>query len=181
MRLFVAIRPDEKILNKIMWIANGFDGCRWIRRKNVHLTLVFIGEYPDDKIGDIKDALGNIKIKSFPVKLKRCGVFPNAGRARVLWVGVEQSRALMQLQQNVVNVLSDIGVDCGERQYTPHITVGRMRRRFKRRDVENWLCKHRRFECPPFDVASFELYQSILTPGGPVYKSIMNYGGISRE
>ncbi len=173
MRLFIAIRPPDKILNKIMWITGDFDDCRWVRRKNVHLTLFFIGEADEDKAEEIKDSLANIVVKPFSVRLRRCGVFPCIRKARVLWIGVEQSHDLMKLQKNIVKTMKNIGIDNGEKQYIPHITVGRARRHFKRRNIENWLKQHKGFECQPFQVESFQLYHSTLTPDGPVYEELM--------
>ena len=43
-RLFVAIRPPEPVIDQLLDLAGGVDGARWQDEEQLHLTLRFIGE-----------------------------------------------------------------------------------------------------------------------------------------
>src|SRR5262245_51951887 len=68
---------------------------RLVRPDSIHLTLAFIGEIPTERVADLQAAVeraaGDIPV--FSLRAEGLGVFPNARRPRVLWVGVQGEAA----------------------------------------------------------------------------------------
>src|SRR5437868_15137726 len=98
MRLFVAIDLDEQIRQKILHFVEGVSGfapdVRWMKPEALHLTLKFIGEFPDAKLDELKAALQMVKSSPFPISFRETGFFPTPKAARVFWVGVHADERL---------------------------------------------------------------------------------------
>jgi 2'-5' RNA ligase len=174
MRLFTAIKPNNKILNKLTWLQQGFDDCHWSRRINIHLTLEFIGETDKHTAVKLQQQLASIEYNPIQIHLRRCGVFPDTRRARVIWAGIKTTAELLRLQSDITSAIKKAGIELPHRPYTPHITIGRIHRRFSRRNLEKWLITNRHFEAAPFIADTFHLIQSELTPSGPIYTTLQS-------
>lgn len=106
-RLFVALGASEIYKESLVYIKKlkvNFGqkeiGVQWVPQENWHITLVFIGEVPTEKIEDIKESLKKACRASKPFKLhmSNFGGFPDLHQARVIWMGVQRSQALLDLQ-----------------------------------------------------------------------------------
>ena len=87
MRLFVAIDFDDikdYLINLQVKIPKD---AKMSMVKSFHLTLKFLGEVEEEKIGDIIERLNNIKFSPFYVALGKIGIFPSENYIRVVWVG----------------------------------------------------------------------------------------------
>jgi 2'-5' RNA ligase len=60
------------------------------------------------------------------------------------------------------------GLPIEERAWTPHFTVARARG-ISAALMKSFLKKHRDFHAGMFRVEEFHLYESTLTPGGPIH------------
>ena len=94
-RLFVAIELPDTVRQALRdatapWRASLTD-FRWSAADALHLTVVFIGHVEADDVGTIASAIGAVAEQHPPVPtgLTRFGAFPGRGRARVLWVGLD--------------------------------------------------------------------------------------------
>src|SRR5947207_11448491 len=98
MRLFVAIDLDEPIRQKIVRFVEGVAGfapeVRWMKPEALHLTLKFVGEFPETKLDGLKAALAGVKASPFDISFSGTGFFPTAKSARVFWVGVHADERL---------------------------------------------------------------------------------------
>lgn len=104
---------------------------RWTRAESIHLTLQFLGDVAPGQVSDITAALRAVAAEhtAFELELAGLGVFPNARRPRIVWVGItEPSGALNALQQAIGRVLTPLGYPPEERAFTPHLTIGRAAR-----------------------------------------------------
>lgn len=101
-----------------------------MRAEQLHLTLRFIGEVDRGLEAPLarEIAAATAELPGFPVRLRAAGVFPSHRRARVLWVGVEETPALAALQRSVEEAVVRAGVAPDPRPFRPHVTVGRIRR-----------------------------------------------------
>ena len=84
---------------------------------NLHLTLAFIGMWPED----ISGLLPSVQ-NPFPVTLSHLGIFPGA---KVLWAGVEPSEALDNLARQVRQALTKAEIPFDRQDFNPHITLAR--------------------------------------------------------
>jgi len=170
LRLFVGIGlpPDLKL--RISLMCTGVPEARWVDPGNYHLTLRFIGEVDEGVAGDIDAALLRIQAPRFPLTLAGVGQFGT----RMLWVGVEKSQALLQLQGKVENALQRAGIPPEGRRYSPHVSLARLRQPMGPK-VPAFVAEHALFRAPPFDVDHFSLVASYLTKNGAIYEDQADY------
>ena len=121
MRLFIGLKPSEGFRDALSLLQSRLQaagvGARYLDPSNLHLTLAFIGEWPDNPT----HLLPRVE-QLFPLRLSHVGLFPEA---RVIWAGVESSAALDQLAQDVRNSLGGAGIPFDPKPFVPHITLGR--------------------------------------------------------
>jgi len=167
MRLFVALALPEAAAKGLLLIQAGIPGARWQTREQLHLTLRFIGEVDGREANDIDDALSAISSPRFTLALKGVGEF-GGKKPHAVWAGVNDAQAVGHLNRKVEAALHRMGVAADERKFTPHVTLARLRAAPIGK-VMDWLTDHALYAGPPFEVSSFALYSSTLTPNGSVY------------
>jgi 2'-5' RNA ligase len=109
----------------------------------------------------------------FAATLGEVGAFPNARRARVLWLGLsEGADALVTLAKALERALHGQGFDPADRPFTPHLTIGRVRR-----GDADWSARFAALAADPahawapsFTVDRIRVVQSTLSPGGSIYQ-----------
>ena len=135
MRLFVAINMPPAERNRLSAELERVTGShqlpvRWLAADTLHITLKFLGEVPEAKVpplaGAVQKAVNGIP--PFDVAVAGFGAFPSKTRPNIFWVGVEPAAALVELHRSVDVATSELGFVGEEREYRPHITVGRTQR-----------------------------------------------------
>ncbi|WP_431856763.1 RNA 2',3'-cyclic phosphodiesterase [Azospirillum sp.] len=174
-RLFVALDFPADVRERLAGLAGGVPGARWTEAGNLHLTLRFIGEVPDDTAHDIDAALSEIAAPGFDLVLDGVGMYGSARNARVLWAGVERSEALSHLQSKVESALVRCGLPPEERKFSPHVTLARLKDAPKDR-LGRFLEDRGLFRAGPMRIDHFTLYRSHLGKGGAVYEALREYG-----
>ena len=167
-RLFVAIALPAAVRAVLAELARPLSGVAWTRPEQLHLTLRFLGEVPDEKIEAISDRLSQIQVTPFVLPIEGCGTFPPNAPPRVLWAGVGSGHPrLFQLRQRLDDTLLSAGVPFDVRVFHPHVTLARVSADADAGSrVAAWLQTQRDFLAPPFSVEAFELYRSELRPSG---------------
>ena len=103
---------------------------RWVKGRNLHLTLRFLGATPRSAVDDIAKAM-EAQLQTFPsleIVVRGTGVFPAPARPRALWMAIEGATdQLVELEQAIHQVVEPLGFPREERDYLPHITLGRVR------------------------------------------------------
>ena len=141
------------------------EGIRAVKEQNMHITLRFIGEVPEEKAEEIKEKLGGVMFEEFDCLLKGVGVFPNENYVRVVWAGIESDGKLEELAGKVNQALGEMP---GDGKFSAHLTLARVRRKV---DVGDFISRHQD-EFGSFTVRGFELVQSVLEPSGPRYATV---------
>jgi 2'-5' RNA ligase len=173
-RIFIAIVLPAAVKERMTMLAGGVPGAKWIDRENMHLTLRFIGEVPEDRRADIHHGLSRVRQPSFAVSLAGIGYFKQGRNPTVLWVGVERNDALQQLHDKIELALQREGFEADPRRYSPHITLARLQRAPEAR-VAAFVAEHNLFRLPPFAVDSFTLFSSFLSSSGAIYTAEAEY------
>lgn len=182
-RAFVAVELDDGVKAHIAAAieflrAERIEGLRLVRAEGVHLTLKFLGDIDTVHIPKVAEAMTQVVARhaSFSLNLGMPGVFPNARRARVLWVGVEGDlQPIRLLQADVEEALTGIGFPAERQRFNPHLTIGRMQHRATR---ENRRRATDALASLPFPanqeiaVNAISLMQSALLPSGAVYERV---------
>jgi RNA 2',3'-cyclic 3'-phosphodiesterase len=160
-RLFIAIDPPAEIREQLVGICCGLPDARWIPPEQLHLTLCFIGEVSGSAFLDIREALEEIKVASFSLRLQGVGFFPPRGLPRVIWAGIEKSESLLTLQRKITTRLLALGLELENRKFSPHITLARLHQTPATR-VGKYMEIQGLLGSGPFTVDSFLLYSSVL-------------------
>jgi 2'-5' RNA ligase len=175
LRLFIAIEiGDEakKSLGRIQaLLRRELPAARWVKPASIHLTIRFLGDTDEREVPHILEAIAGAAAGggAFTIALRGAGAFPNAGRPRVIWIGVDEPTGVLAGIASRLNAgLSSAGFPAADRPFTPHITIGRVRdgggpgygpALSRLRDVEAGVMR----------VADICLIRSDLAPSGPVY------------
>ena len=149
-------------------------GLRTVSPEGVHLTLKFLGDVPESEIPAIESAISLAAGPQGPqqVEVGGFGAFPNESAPRVLWLGVEIPRVLLNLRTDLEERLASLGFERDRRKWSPHLTLARMRDRASKSDLRRAM--HALAEMPSvsqsMEVSSICLVRSTLLPGGAAYR-----------
>jgi 2'-5' RNA ligase len=179
-RLFVAAVPPVSALADLER-ALPLDlpgGPRWVDAARWHVTLAFLGEVPEARLGTLTAALGAISAggpgSPYGMRLAGAGTFPPRGRPAVLWVGLESSvdgagDRLAAAAGAVARAARAAGVAVERRPFRAHLTVGRWRPGDAvDRGVVEALSGYRG---PAFELGGYVLVRSVLGPR-PAYETL---------
>lgn len=179
MRIFVAVFPSlaarEAATRVVERLRRPQDDVVWVGCRNLHYTLRFMGKLEDDGVARVIAATqaGSAEHPAFPASLGEPGAFPEPCRARVLWLGAATGGdALVALAGSLERALGARGFPRSGRAFTPHLTLGRVRR-----GEADWsgrlaalAAAPGREGAPSFVVDRVSVVHSTLSPGGSVYR-----------
>ncbi len=172
MRLFVAVDLNDDLRDRLTPITkevSKFSGVKAVEPQNLHITLLFLGEVRDERVGAIENELSQVEFNPFRIRLRGIGAFPNPSSPRVVWVGVEDGGELKRLADSVYQRLKKLGFR-RDKDFSAHITVARVKKRNP--SIAEFIKKYSSSEFGEMDVNCFKLKQSILRPQGPIYKDV---------
>lgn len=163
-RLFFALWPDnrqrETLRDALRPIVGTLEG-RPVDRRNWHITLVFIGAFRERRIGELHEAVSDIRCP--PVRLRFDKVSYYA-RPKIAWMEAMTVPAeLGSLVTQLEIALEPFGFRPENRTYRPHITLARKVRAFEQQQLARPL---------EFSWSDFELMESESTPRGVQYRPL---------
>ena len=116
MRLFIAICLSEAMKDALRDVQRQMRAQRvtgsFTPEENMHLTLAFIGEYPEPE--DIRLP----GFAPFDIELDGFGCFGD-----LWWAGLEQCPPLQKYVQALRHALSEEGIPFDRKRFSPHITL----------------------------------------------------------
>jgi 2'-5' RNA ligase len=178
-RLFVAVDLDEPtraavaeiVTRLVRRLGDDREAGRiaWVRPEHLHLTLRFLGDVEEARVAAVQQAIVTpLTVVEFSLSFEGLGMFPPAGRPRVVWLGVKDGRAeLESLCREVERRLHSSGGLPEPRPFQPHLTLGRFRNATRRPDIE--AIRVGSGSVGPCRVDRVTLYESRLSSTGPTY------------
>jgi len=160
-RVFFALWPDDRQRDRLRDVINSVaktvEGTA-VDRRNWHITLAFIGTFPEDRVPYLLERAEQITVEPFRLSFDRLEFWPRPKVASLCAAMVPPE--LQALVDSLNAVLVDLGIEPEDRTYRPHITVARNARpftteRLAQRSVTEW--------------SSFELVESVSVPRGAYY------------
>lgn len=180
MRTFIAIELPKEIKNKLgvfqgQLKSSGAD-VKWVEPQNIHLTLKFLGEVEEKKIGEINKIIKAVADTSppFHIKISSIGAFPKIDSPRVIWLGIEAGdKETGEIFKGLEDGLVKIKIPKENRPFSSHITLGRTRSSLNKEkliqqlgEIETKIGR----ENLEFLATKITLFKSTLTPKGPIYE-----------
>ena len=129
MRLFFALWPDEEVRRKLAEAADKLplrEGRR-VPSRNLHLTLVFLGNVQDAVEARLAEGAAAIRAAPFVLDFDHGGSFRGSG---VAWIAPRETPGeLLDLVARLRELCTRCGIATEERPWSPHLTVARKVRR----------------------------------------------------
>ncbi|MBO0863016.1 MAG: RNA 2',3'-cyclic phosphodiesterase [Chloracidobacterium sp.] len=175
MRTFIAIEIPSEIRSALEAFQTelrraGAD-VSWTKPENLHLTLKFLGEVDEKRIVEVERACVSsaAEFQPFSLSLNDTGFFPNARQPRVLWAGLSGGvENIGAISNRLEERLALIGFKREEKDFHPHLTVGRLKSNKKARELLA-LADAYRLPALSFAVTEIVLMKSELNPAGAKY------------
>ncbi|UCC97733.1 MAG: RNA 2',3'-cyclic phosphodiesterase [Phycisphaerales bacterium] len=185
MRCFIAIDISEQIRKSLADLQNELrrkadirkGDVKWVAPEAMHLTLKFLGEIKAEQTVDVCNIAGAAagRHRSFDLEVEQVGHFGGAS-ARVLWIGAGQDcRALVQLHEDLEQELDLAGWAREARKFSAHLTLCRVRNAKAGIKLVQMIRPYEDLNLGSMPVDSLCVYQSELTPKGPIYTALGKY------
>ena len=144
-----------------------------------HLTLLFLGEVPPERVSGIVTTLTPVAatVAPFNLTLEGVGAFPSPDRPRVVFVGAtEGASELGELARRVREGLLPEGAAARAETFVPHFTLFRVRSARDRHRAKELLSG----AVPPpsprrFRVREYVLKESILSARGATHRTVASF------
>ena len=179
-RVFIALELPEDLKEKLHSIKGHFEDlpAKWVEKENIHLTLFFLGKQPLEKISLLQKILEQVNLSPhLEIKGENLEWGPPGPKKRLLWVRVKKSPELVNLYRSLFSLLQEHSFPLEKREFLPHITLARLKSFWQREySLENLPVLEDLWE--PFSVppVSLTLFESHLTPKGPIYHELYRVG-----
>jgi 2'-5' RNA ligase len=134
----------------------------WTPKDKLHLTIKFIGEWPEDRLPELQQTLAQIQAPAIDISIRRIGWLPNPRFPTILYAGVEPTAALSALASATDAALEPLGIAKEDRIFHPHLTLGRVRDRrgVNLTPLRAALRAHELEDFSRFQATAFHLYLS---------------------
>ena len=160
-RLFFALWPDHRQRDRLRDVINSVSKTvegRAVDRRNWHVTLAFIGPFPENRGPYLQEKAAEIRVEPFRLNFDRLEYWP---RPRVASLSAAMVPPELQALVDSLNgIILDLGLEPEDRNYRPHITVVRGARAFATERLTQRVTS---------EWSSFELMESVSGPGGVSY------------
>jgi RNA 2',3'-cyclic 3'-phosphodiesterase len=170
-RMFVAVVPPQEAVDHLEGFLEprrAAAAFRWATAEQFHVTLAFLAAVEDRHLDELVERLGRAAARrtAFETRVAGGGAFPDAGRARVVWAGLEldeQGRTeLDRMATGARAAASRTGIPVEGKRFRPHITLARLGRP---EEVSNWVRLLDAYAGPPWTVDRLTLVASYLGEG----------------
>ena len=177
-RTFICVELPKSVTALLAKVQDSLKGIgaevNWVKPSNIHLTLKFLGDLPEQKLAEICEAVERATHAAIPFEfqVKGTGCFPANGNPRVLWVGIEPvPHPLQELQELIDSGLFAMGIPWETRTFNPHLTIGRVKSARNVQPLVRKMCTLH-FAEEVVGVREVTLMRSDLKPAGALYTPI---------
>ncbi len=176
-RCFVAVDIDAPQLKAALLrvqgalVATGAD-VKTVEDENIHITLKFLGEIPEERTTRVAQLIKGIAFKPFTLDFRGVGVFPSPSRPSVVWAGVTgEASEMLAVFTELERGLKALGFEPERRPFQPHVTLCRVRSGRNRAQLAEAVHTMEDEEFGPQRVEHIRLKKSVLTKNGPIYST----------
>jgi RNA 2',3'-cyclic 3'-phosphodiesterase len=178
-RTFIAvnIKAGEELVKMVSKLVTELknESIKWVDINQMHMTLAFLGDTEDETIEQVS-AMLKLQCNGFGeinFMISELGVFRNISDPRVIWAGIKSIGKLEDLYNEIKEGLNRIGVKTEERQFNPHLTIGRVKWLKDRSVLERLIEQYKKTIFQESSISEVVLYESILQKSGSLYVPII--------
>ncbi len=179
LRTFLALPLDEVIVERLVEVQQSLASAgarvRWVDRKNLHLTIKFLGDVTDEQSPEVCRVVEKVaaQIEPFEFSVARVVSVPPAGAMRMVWVGVDEPTGrLEKLHELLEESYAEMGFKKENRSFRPHLTLGRVKGRQNVRQLRAAVAEIAESDFGVTSINELIVFSSQLTPDGPVYSPL---------
>lgn len=123
---FIGIKIPQAAANKLddtrrQWGLKSHK--RYTPPVDMHITLIFIGDDPNQEIDAVAEALSDIKHSPFQLTIHGVGTFGNPATPRIIYASLKESEELNLLQDQVRQAVKGFRLNPDSKKFVPHITL----------------------------------------------------------
>jgi 2'-5' RNA ligase len=176
-RTFIAVDIGEEIRNNALALQQSLAktgaSAKWVSAESMHITLLFLGEVDDTALHAVCRAVKQVASGEppFTLDVSGLGAFPSLRRPKIAWAGIlDGAEQLKRLYDKLETKMLDQG--CyrkEERDYTPHLTLGRVKGESDGVALAPEITKRLSWNGGKTVVNELLVFSSVLEKDGPVY------------
>jgi len=179
MRLFTGLDVPHQMrrnLELLLHLLKPQARISWSALDNLHVTTKFIGEWPDERLEELKAKLAGLNgVAPIRLAIRGLGWFPNPHSPRVLYVAVQADPALEELARATDAACAMLGIKPEEKPFRPHLTLARIREPQPLAELKRTIASLPNDDFGGWTAPAFHLYQSQLRSGGSIYTKLESY------
>jgi 2'-5' RNA ligase len=166
-RIFIGINLNavtrQEVEHQVTPLKNQLKNVRWVPPENLHLTLAFIGVVEQHQYDNLIEQFPMFYIanKTSCWHLDKLQRFPNH-KGHIIAATGEYSQHLEYLSQLTRNGLHRLGIHFDTKDFRPHITLGRI----KRKPLKDFEDSPLSIDMP---IREINLYNSVTSEDGARY------------
>jgi 2'-5' RNA ligase len=161
MRLFTGLSIPYEVrrnLDLLLQHLQPLADLHWSPLENLHVTTKFIGDWPEERLGELTAALAAMpKPKPFRLAVSGLGWFPNPHHPRVFFAAIQAEPALFELAHATA---AAVPVEPEQKEYRPHLTLARIRTAPDLAPLKRAVAGLPSVDFGHIDVKKFNLYRS---------------------
>lgn len=180
MRTFLALPIEESLKEYIgkkieFYKKNISSKVKWVENDNLHFTIFFFGEIEDKIIPELIKVIdiNSRNFKQIKITLNNISFFPNEKNPRVIFFSLKEGeKEMKEIYDTLFNPFSKI-ITMKKEEFKSHLTIGRVKQGLNEQEI-GFLIKDN-IEQKKSILKKITLFQSTLTPKGPIYKPIKDF------
>jgi 2'-5' RNA ligase len=180
-RAFVAVDLDTVSVRRVARVADrlrmgsGAPSATWTPTANIHVTLKFVADLPEDAVLPLGKAVGALVTgkKAPRPGTFRLDAFPSIEEAEIILAALEDPfDDLRKLALTLDKLAGKYGAPSDARPFRPHVTLARLKRPY---DTRRWLRPELAGGADECKAASTTLYRSDLGASGSTYVALASF------
>ena len=174
MNTFLAVNIPNKVIQDIIeqtsQLRKDYPMFNWVPSENLHITLHYIGDIPEDKIDLVSEHIEKTIFDIKPTHIFSLGAGLFIKKTITLYITYRKNSTLKLLNTRFVELFED-----KKKAYMPHSTIAR----WKIPSKQQYLHLKKKLQNLPieieFPVTEIHLYESISKPKNPEYKILRTF------